>query len=101
MKYGSAYAAVSGSKRQLSARGPAGRVEAESADQVGGFRLGLWVVDGESRVLQWSQRCYSFIDELRTRLLRISLDGISSRNTEPLPEPETHADPPAPAPQQP
>ncbi|MBD9724847.1 hypothetical protein PV755_16815 [Streptomyces caniscabiei] len=52
-------------------------------------------------MLQWSQRCYSFIDELRTRLLRISLDGISSRNTEPLPEPETHADPPAPAPQQP
>ncbi|MGW0712499.1 TetR/AcrR family transcriptional regulator [Streptomyces sp. NPDC002643] len=26
------------------------------------------------------------------RLLRISLDGLSSRNTEPLPEPATHAD---------
>jgi len=26
------------------------------------------------------------------RLLRISLDGLSSRNTEPLPEPETRPD---------
>jgi len=81
-----------------------------------------------------AQRCYSFIDELRTRcmdagllrpdvttddlvllsgslsqavlttgdshpgqwrrLLRISLDGLSSRNTEPLPESATHADTP-------
>ncbi|MGW3562375.1 TetR/AcrR family transcriptional regulator [Streptomyces sp. NPDC000941] len=28
------------------------------------------------------------------RLLRISLDGLNSRNTEPLPEPAPHADPP-------
>ncbi|MET4924400.1 TetR/AcrR family transcriptional regulator [Streptomyces sp. PSRA5] len=81
-----------------------------------------------------AQRCYTFIDELRTRcmnagllrpdvttddlvllsgslsqavlttgdshpgqwrrLLRISLDGLSSRNTQPLPEPATHADTP-------
>lgn len=98
--------------------------------------------------LSCAQRCYSFIDELRTRcmdagllrpdvttadlvllsgslsqavlttgdshpgqwrrLLRISLDGLSSRNTEPLPEPEAALPPAtasapasAPAPQQP
>ncbi|SFN01925.1 hypothetical protein SAMN04487980_1009236 [Streptomyces sp. cf124] len=30
------------------------------------------------------------------RLLRIPLDGLSSRNTEPLPDHETHAETPAP-----
>ncbi len=85
-----------------------------------------------------AQRCYSFIDDLRTRcmnagllrpditttdlvllsgslsqavlttgdthpgqwrrLLHISLDGLSSRNTEPLPEPEPEPEPAADAP---